>query len=36
MKAIIEKKKELQGNKERKETTKITWYFLRILFSVQK
>ncbi len=30
MKAIIEKKKELQGNKERKETTKITWYFLRI------
>lgn len=30
MKAIIEKKKEIQGHKEYKEITKITWYFLCI------
>jgi hypothetical protein len=30
MKAFIEKKKEVIGNKEHKETVKITWYFLCI------
>lgn len=30
MKAIIEKKKEVIGSKECKETIKITWYFFRI------
>ncbi len=30
MKAIIEKKKEVVGNKEYKETMKTTWYFLCI------
>lgn len=30
MKALIEKKKEVTGSKECKETVKTTWYFLRI------